>query len=351
MIAHAERLSELPELTMSLEPQSTALPWRQILRVGHGHLLQTPAWATVKTRHGWWAEEISLQRGRSLVAAHVLFKRVGPFSIGYVPRGPVISEATDALLSEFTAELDRLARRHRALWILVEPNEPIPMLPGFAPSRDRFQPARTVKVPLLPDDQLLGNMHKKTRYNIRLAHRRGVVIREADLDEIDAFYTQLQETAERNCFGIHPRSYYIDVLDTLGGDAVMLLAEREGVAVAGLIAAKTGDEAIYLYGCSSSESRGQGATAALQFAAMQWARECGCLRYDLWGIPDHDPETRSTDDGTHQVGSRGNNLTGLYTFKTGFGGEVVSMPDTMEKVYHPTLTGMVRWVVAFRRRG
>ncbi|MCO5215943.1 MAG: aminoacyltransferase [Thermomicrobiales bacterium] len=351
MIAHAERISELPELTMAPDSQSTALPWRQILHAGHGHLLQTPAWATVKSRHGWWVDEIRLQRGRGLVAAHVLFKRVGPFSIGYVPRGPVISEATDALLEGFTIELDRLAIRHRALWILVEPNDPIPMLPGFAPSRDRFQPARTVKVPLLPDAQLLGNMHKKTRYNIRLAQRRGVIIREANLDEIDTFYALLRETAERNCFGIHPRSYYVDVLDALGNDAVMLLAEREGVTVAGLIAAKTGDEAIYLYGCSSSESRGQGATAAIQFAAMQWARECGCLRYDLWGIPDHDPETRCTDDGTKQVGSHGNNLTGLYTFKTGFGGEVVCMPDTMEKVYHPVLTGMVRRVVAFRRRG
>lgn len=301
----------------------------------------------VKSRHGWLAERVILP---GVGDAQVLFKRVGPFSIGYVPRGPGIGGDDESTVREFTSGLDRLARRHRALWILIEPNEPMPLLPGFQHSQDRFQPVRTVKVPLLSDIEILAGMHKKTRYNIRLAGRRGVTIRKAYIDEIDTFYALLQETSVRNGFGIHPQSYYVDVLDMIGRNAAMLLAERDGIAVAGLIAACAGEEAIYLYGCSGSASRGHGATAAIQFAAMQWARGMGCSRYDLWGVPEEDPENVVTDDGRHRIGSHGRDLTGLYTFKTGFGGEIVRLPATMEKVYHPALTKAVRWMIDTRRR-
>lgn len=338
---------QVPEQLATVESPVTSASPEYTTDEQHPHLLQTAAWAKVKSRHGWQCEPLTLNDGNTVV---VLFKRVGPFSIGYVPRGPHIACGDAAALAAFATGLDRCAKRHRALWVLVEPNEPMPLLPGFHPTHDRFQPARTVKVRLVSDIELLAGMHKKTRYNIRLAGRRGVTVRRAEIDEIDVFYHLLQETSERNEFGIHAKNYYVDVLDSFGSNAVMLLAEREGAAIAGLIAACTKDEAIYLYGCSGSASRGYGATAAIQFAAMQWAREMGCERYDLWGIPDYDPEAAVTEDGTQQAGSHGNDMTGLFTFKTGFGGEIVRMPDTMEKVYHPVITRMVRKVVALRRR-
>lgn len=315
-----------------------------------GHLLQTSAWATFKARHGWKSQVISVRQGTHGAYARVLFRRVGPFSIGYIPRGPLLIDPNEALIDAFAQELDQVARKHRALWVLVEPNEHIPAMPGFVTSHDHIQPTRTVRVPLTSDDDMLAAMHKKTRYHVRLAARHDVNIRVGDLSDIDAFYQLLQETSTRNGFCIHPLSYYRDALSLLGEDVSLFLAEHEGHLVAAVMVAASQDEGIYLYGCSSTEYRGHGATCAIQFAAMQWARDRGCTRYDLWGIPERDPESIQTDDGQHQKSSYGEDITGLYRFKTGFGGEIVQMPATMEKVYHPWLSRMVRQVISLRRK-
>lgn len=315
-----------------------------------GHLLQSPAWAAFKAKHGWKSQTISTRMGTHSAYAQVLFRRVGPFSIGYVPRGPLMIDPDNALVERFAEELDQAARKHRALWVLVEPNDRIPTLPGFVASRDHIQPTRTVRVPLATDDEMLAAMHKKTRYHVRLATRHGITILAGGVQNVEAFYQLLQETSDRNGFCIHPISYYRDALIALGENAVLLCAEHEGNLVAAVIVAASKQEGIYLYGCSSTQHRGHGATSALQFAAMQWARERGCSHYDLWGIPERDPEVTQTDDGKHQRGSYGEDMTGLYRFKTGFGGEIVQMPATMEKVYHPWLARMVRQVISLRRK-
>ena len=313
------------------------------------HLLQSPAWGALKAKNGWTVETIHLHTGTHRAYAQVLLRRVGPFSVAYIPRGPHLIDADAALLQQLSHELDAVARRHRVLWLMIEPNDPLPPLPGFVPSHDHIQPMRTVCVPLGPDDTMLAAMHKKTRYHIRLAARRGVTVRVAATDEIEVFYVLLQETSSRNGFGIHSLCYYRDVLSVLSENGLLLIAEYEDRPVATLIAAATGAEAIYLYGASSTEHRGHGDTCLLQFAAMQWARDRGCTVYDLWGIPDISPEQLQTDDGAHQRGSFGQDLTGLYRFKTGFGGEIVEMPATMEKTYHPLLARVVKSIITLRR--
>jgi lipid II:glycine glycyltransferase (peptidoglycan interpeptide bridge formation enzyme) len=108
-----------------------------------------------------------------------------------------------------------------------------------------------------------------------------------------------------------------------------------------LIAARFGPEAIYMYGGSSTEHRAHGAAFFLQFEAMRWAREVGCTRYDLWGIPAEDPIS-TAERGGRVAGTRGDDWRGLYKFKIGFGGEVVSYPPTLERRYRPFLAYFAR---------
>jgi lipid II:glycine glycyltransferase (peptidoglycan interpeptide bridge formation enzyme) len=206
-------------------------------------------------------------------------------------------------------------------------------------------PGRTVKVPLADDDVILKQMHQKTRYNVRLAQRRGVVVerRCAEPAAVDDFYRLMQDTAERNAFGIHSRAYYQDFLNLFGNDAVLLFATVDDGAIAAvLIAARFGKEAIYMYGASSTEHRAHGAAFLLQFEAMRWARESGCETYDLWGIPEHDPESVRSDDQGAIAGTRGSDWRGLYRFKTGFGGEIVSYPPVVERRHVPLLPWLAR---------
>jgi lipid II:glycine glycyltransferase (peptidoglycan interpeptide bridge formation enzyme) len=152
----------------------------------------------------------------------------------------------------------------------------------------------------------------------------------------------MEDTANRNEFAIHSRAYYTDFMDIFGDDALFMFASWDGHLASVIIAAAFGDEAIYMYGASSTEHRGHGASFLLQFEAMKWGRERGCKMYDLWGIPRHDPESLRGDDNVSLAGTKGDDWRGIYRFKTGFGGEIVSYPDTLERRYVPVLPWLAR---------
>ncbi len=284
--------------------------------------------------------------------AQVLFRHKGPASIGYVPRGPVLSGDAAALWPALRDGIDTLARQHRAISIIFEPDTPLALTgtffdAGVVKGPGHIQPVRTVKVPLLDDDALLAQMHQKTRYNVRLACRRGVTFQPlpATPEHVAEFYGLMQDTAQRNEFEIHSIDYYADFLDVFGDDALLMGAWSNGGSLAAmLIAAVSGDEAIYMYGASSSQHRAHGAGFALQFEAMKWARERGAKTYDLWGIPPADPESMADKHANRIAGTKGEDWRGLYRFKTGFGGDIVTYPPTMERRYVPLLPWLARRV-------
>jgi lipid II:glycine glycyltransferase (peptidoglycan interpeptide bridge formation enzyme) len=190
----------------------------------------------------------------------------------------------------------------------------------------------------------MNQMHSKTRYNVRLAVRRGVSTRlvESTDDSVDTFYDMLQDTATRNDFAVHTRGYYREFLRVFGDDACLMFAEVDEKPVAGVIAAVFGHEGIYMYGASSTRERAHGAAFLLQHESMRWARSRGALRYDLWGIPDYDPDSSVSESGDRLAASTGNDRRGLYEFKTRFGGTIVRYPPPLEHVYHPLLATLAR---------
>jgi lipid II:glycine glycyltransferase (peptidoglycan interpeptide bridge formation enzyme) len=282
--------------------------------------------------------------------AQVLYRFKGPVSVGYVPRGPAISGDPAALWPLLLAEIDRKARDNRAIMTLVELDEPLGLTGNFKEAGvvrgpEHLQPGRTVKVSLLGDEDILKQMHQKTRYNVRLAERRGVVIERHHIEReaVDAFYALMEDTATRNEFGIHSKAYYEDFLNLFGDDAVLMFARvDDGALGAVLIAARNGKEAVYMYGASSTTNRAHGAAFLLQFEAMRWARERGSETYDLWGIPDSDPESVTADGQSSIAGTKGDDWRGLYRFKTGFGGEIVTYPTMLERRHMPVLPWLAR---------
>lgn len=321
-----------------------------------GHLLQSWRWGTFKQQHGWTPHRILVERPDGWASAQVLYRARGPVSIGYIPRGPVISGLVQPLWTALLGEIDRAALQHRAIMTIIEPDGPISLTgrfedAGVVRGPAHVQPSRTVKIPLLEDNALLAQMHQKTRYSVRLAQRRGVTIERCALtkESIDQFYTLMLDTAERNAFGIHSKAYYADFLRTFGDGAALLFARvDDGQIGAALISAAFGSEAIYMYGASSSQNRAHGAAFLLQFEAMRWSRERGCSTYDLWGIPDNDPPTIHNEDQSKIVGTKGDDMRGLYRFKTGFGGQIVSYPPSMERRHVPLLPWLARKINAVR---
>lgn len=129
-------------------------------------------------------------------------------------------------------------------------------------------------------------MRKDTRYDVQYAKRHGVSIErmEAGQADIATFYRLLQETSQRQEFGIHTSRYYDDFMRLFGDQAVLLLARAGGDVTAGLIAARCGAEGRSMYAGSSSHHRVRGDAALLRFEAMRWTRAYGGDRYDLGGL-------------------------------------------------------------------
>ena len=162
--------------------------------------------------------------GAIIAAAGVLFRRPVsrvPISVAYTPRGPVapLDEAAPARVA-LEAGLHALCRRRGAVFLKIEPNAPAGIdtaralaASGFRPAR-RIQPRRTIMLDLRPDapeDALLAAMKPKTRYNIRLAGRRGVRVRAArDEADVQRFYDLMTVTGQRDAFAVHSLDYYRD---------------------------------------------------------------------------------------------------------------------------------------------
>lgn len=324
--------------------------WNDALLANGGHLLQSWQWGEFKARHGWRPERVSVHGADGEGYAQVLFRAKGPISIGYIPRGPVMTGTPDKVWPELRAEIDRAARRNRAISVIIEPNQHLGLTgtyrnAGVVRGPAHLQPERTVRMPLDDDETMLRRMHQKTRYSVRLAMRRGVEIERKDARDpgsLDQFYTLMKDTADRNEFAIHSHAYYADFMDVFGDDALFVFASWEGNLSSVIMAAAFGDEAIYMYGASSTEHRGHGASFLLQFEAMKWARDRGCTHYDLWGIPKQDPESLRGEDNVSLAGTKGDDWRGIYRFKTGFGGDIVSFPDTLERRYVPVLPWLAR---------
>ncbi len=299
--------------------------------------MQSSFWGRFRRGFGWVPIRIVVRGpyAQPPPAAQVLLRRIpfSPYTVGYVPRGPLFDFENEGALAAIVEGLDWLAKRVRAISITVELPETRDPLLGPRMQRFGLRPAKPVQhistrvLDISPSlDQLQGQWKPKWRYNTRLAAKHGVSAREAR-DEADyaRWYGLMRDTSVRDRFTIRSEEYYhrFWLQGRREGTTVLLLAEHENRLLAGIIVHHFGDEATYLYGASSSESRNVMAPQFLQWEAMQWARARGAKHYDLFGIA-------STDD-EHDP------LAGVTRFKAGYGGKVVHYGGAFDRIYHPLL--------------
>ena len=314
----------------------------------YGHLLQSWHWGEFKGHFGWRPSRLAIADDGQLVAtAQLLLRRLPYRCLAYVPRGPVYDPENEQLGPVLLPALHQAARREGAIALKVEP----PWLDGdeacacwsdngFRASPQTVQPRRTIVIDLRPDEEaILGQMKSKWRYNVRLASRKGVTVRQGSGEDLATYYRLMQETSERDGFAIHVPEYYETAFRLFepSGRVVLLLAEYQGEPLAGLMAFAFGSQAIFMYGASSDRERNRMPNHLLQWEAMRWAKGRGCEAYDLWGIPDVEP------------GSPSASLSGVERFKAGFGGEERRYAGAFDCVYSPLVYRAFNWLWSRRR--
>jgi lipid II:glycine glycyltransferase (peptidoglycan interpeptide bridge formation enzyme) len=229
----------------------------------------------------------------------------------------------------------------------TEATDPTPLsFPApFKRAAADIQPPDTVLVDLTPSpEDILAAMKPKWRYNIGLAAKRAVTVTQSDVNKIDIFYRLLTETAERDGIAIHSIEYYRALFEECRNDETsatparlhLYIAEHEGDVLAAIVTLFRGKQATYLYGASANVKRNLMAPYALQWKAMQDAREYGCAVYDLFGIPPN-------EDPDHP-------MVGLYRFKTGFGGRIIHRPGSWDYPCKPALYALFSGAERLRKK-
>lgn len=311
--------------------------WEALLnRFPAPHILQSWEWGSVKAQTGWQATRLGIsdQSGNPLGAFQFLWRQPIsslPLCIGYVPKGPIVDWTHEAAVDAVLEQIIEYARARHCIFVKIDPDvrengpEGQRLLHKLRTrhwrySSEQIQFKNTAFSALTgSDEEMLEGMKSKWRYNIRLAERRGITVREGTAADFGAFYKLYAETGQRDHFLIRPLDYYTTVWQTMlaaqektrssvGG--VLLLAEHaeENAPLAGIFVMRYGRRAWYFYGASSEHRRRDMPNYLLQWEALRWARNQGCAVYDWWGAPS-------------QIDDPDDTLQGVWRFKQGFGAE------------------------------
>jgi len=180
------------------------------------------------------------------------------------------------------------------------------------------------------EEQIMAAMKPKTRYNIRLAQKKGIRVFQASSDLLPVFYGLYQQTAERNHLPLCAYSHFSALFSALSSkvdscEIIFLLAGHGDDLLAGALIVISRQTATYMFGASSNRKRNFMASYAIHWQAVQMAQARGCLSYDLGAVS-------PVNDHNHP-------FYGLYRFKTGFGGKIVHQTGSWdypldEKSYH-----------------
>jgi lipid II:glycine glycyltransferase (peptidoglycan interpeptide bridge formation enzyme) len=354
---------EIVSLEIQGDP-SRAQVWNDLIAgLPQPHILQTWQWGQVKAAYGWqpffalWtagdssrvdfevaadpAELAAPALGANKVRAAglVLLRNVSlggsaaRLKVIYVPKGPLLDWDDASLRRQVLDDLKQLAKRLGAIFIKIDsdvlvgsgaPGDPKThetalggavqadlASRGWVESAEQIQFRNTVLIDLdAGEDELLGRMKQKTRYNIRLAERKGVQVRLGSQPDFPLLYRMYAETSLRDGFVIRPQDYYECVWSTFmqAGMLEPLIAELPGEVLAAIMLFRFGKRAWYLYGMSGDLHREKMPNYLLQWEAICRARAAGCQVYDLWGAP--------------EIFDESDPLWGVFRFKDGFGGQV-----------------------------
>jgi peptidoglycan pentaglycine glycine transferase (the first glycine) len=318
-----------------------------------GHFMQSGLWGKVKDNWKWRAVVVRGEEGQIIGGLSVLIRKIPvlPYSIMYAGRGPVCDTRDRATFQALLKGARQLAKQERSYVLKMDPDIPATDTDFVAMAKesgfkigdtgtdfDGIQPRFVFRLDLngLDEESLLKHFESKTRYNVRLAVRKGVQVHLADVSELPEFHRIMIETGVRDNFVVRTEDYFKKMLNSLGEHARLYMATIEGKPVAGTLAIWYGNKVWYLYGASSNYARNYMPNYLLQYEMMKWALERKCDIYDFRGVSGDLSES--------------NPLYGLYRFKKGFNGVFTEFIGEMDLVFNRFIyVAVQKGEPAFRR--
>ncbi len=303
------------------------------------HPLQSFEWGEFREKTGVKVVRRGLLKNGKLTEGFTVTVHKVPktkFTIGYLPKGSNPSK-------ELLEELEKVGRENNSIFIQLEPNVIKGQLSKFKSQLfPSFHPLFTKYTFVLDitksEDELLKSFHSKTRYNIKVAQKHGVVVSEENSEKAFAEYLKLtEETTTRQRFFAHTPTYHKKMWETLGGGiAHLFTAKYNKKTLTAWIIFVFHDTLYYPYGASSSEHRNVMASNLIMWEAIKYGKNLGLKNFDMWGALGPEPNQKDPWYGFHK-------------FKEGYGAtltEFVGSYDLvlMSKVYKAyKVADKLRW--------
>ena len=284
----------------------------------HTSALQDLNWAYVK-KEEWINEAVYLEKNGNITAAMSMLIRtfIKGFSMIYVPRGPVCNAYDINTIKELINEAKKVAKKYNAFVIKFDPEveydeklEELYKQAGFkVRNKDKYkheliQPINNMilKIKGKTEEEIFKGYSEKTRYNIRIAEKKGVTVRwSRDEEDLKKFFELSEITAKRDGILLRDYDYYKRMLDAFDEQHLRIyISEHDGQALSGALALNYGSKLFYIYGASSNEKRNLMPNYLMQQTMIKWAIETSCEEYDFGGV--------------FEI----NKSNGLYRFKEGF---------------------------------
>ncbi|MBI4004924.1 peptidoglycan bridge formation glycyltransferase FemA/FemB family protein [Candidatus Roizmanbacteria bacterium] len=300
------------------------------------HPLQSWEWGEARKALGTEVVRIGEFDNGNLVNVYQLTLHPIPhtlYKIGYLPRSRFPSNTVLDFLKDY-------GQKHNVIFIKLE---------AYELSNDRLTSIiKRSPHPLFPDwtiivdltqseEQLLTNMKPKTRYNIRLAQRKGVQVKESSDDEGFQIFLKLYfETCRRQRYFGHNEQYHKMIWQHLKQHtAHILIAYYENTPIAAYELFHFRDTLYYPYGGSSLLYKNIMAPNVLMWEAMLFGKKLGATKFDLWGSlpPDHEGNE---------------SWRGFTRFKEGYGGKLVRMVGSYDLIISPLLYNVYNIIYRFR---
>jgi lipid II:glycine glycyltransferase (peptidoglycan interpeptide bridge formation enzyme) len=302
----------------------------EVDKLAGGEFLQSRFWSEILEKGGeeitrWTVEDEGKIRAIITFVKKSLF---GRFFYWYAPRGP----RGDKAASEYL--ISQLKKNNKAgvVFLRIEPD----ILPSAETIKCEIkksidlQPKKTLFLDLaLGEEKLLAEMHQKTRYNIRLAEKKGVKIIPGSLDDFTDFWRLMSLTGERDGFRLHSAEHYKNLLSA-SGQIKLFFASYNGKNIATGLFCFFGDRVTYLHGASDNEARNLMSPYLLQWEVIKEAQKNGYKYYDFYGIDEK-------------------KWPGVTRFKLGFGGFVKEYPGTHDIIFRPLVYKFYEFLRKLRR--
>jgi len=281
--------------------------------------------STIPSRDKYWI--IAIKEDDKIIGGTVVIRHSLPkgYSWIYCPRGPLMDFHNHHQLNALLDELKKIANTENSIFVRFDPALTNHLkLRHFSAIKYGFQPQTTLVLDLTKNqEELLKEMKQKGRYNIKLAEKKSVTVRQADpknakqyATDLQNFYDILLETTERDGFTPHNQDFYQKMLAHLPENTKLYLAEHDNQLLSAMIVTNFGETSTYYYGASSNKSRHLMAPYLMQWQAIKDAKHSGYKVYDFMGIAP--PEAKNHP------------WSGVTDFKLKFGGEVINYTKPLE---------------------